>query len=216
MKLAPRFVQAHVLTLALLTAGTLTAAAQSLDIDSWPGLAGQPQARRDLIAEYIRIPSIAKPAGTPAELNQTNFIRVRQRGNRNHADAILIQAIPNGASSFTESAAQLVEMAALRGKSFEVWGVERREKLMEDLAGMREAIKHRDTAYALRYYYGDNYLDPKGKFTGKFGGAGAKFSPLQQADVPFLADWDAEVFNRDVESMIDLLPLEQRKANIFL
>jgi hypothetical protein len=93
--------------------------ADRLDIDAWPGLAGQPQARRELITEYIRTPSVSHPAGTPAELNQTDFIRVRSRSaNSRHSDAILIQAIPNGGSAFTESAAQLVEMAALRGKSF--------------------------------------------------------------------------------------------------
>ena len=218
MKQAPlSLMRSHALAVAMLAASTVAAAAQTLEIDSWPGLAGQPQARRDLITEYIRIPSLAQPPGTPPELNQTNFIRVRKRdADRRHADAILIQAIPNGASSFTESAAQLVEMAALRGKNFEVWGVERREKNLQDLAGMRQAIVHRDASYALHYYYGDAFLGPKGKFAGKLGGVGAKFVALRQADVPFLADWDAEVFNRDLESMIDLVPLEQRRANIFL
>ena len=201
----------------LCSAHMVAQSADRLDIDTWPGLAGQPQARRGLIAEYIRIPSVAHPAGTPPELNQTNFIRVRGRSaNFRHADAILIQAIPNGGSAFTESAAQLVEMAALRGKSFEVWGIERREKILEDLKGMRQAILHHDTAVALHYYYGTDYLDAQGKFAGQLGGRGTQFVPLQPADVPFLADWDAEVFNRDVESVIDLIPPEQRKTNVFL
>ena len=134
--------------------------------------------------------------------------------NFRHADAILIQAIPNGGSAFTESAAQLVEMAALRGKSFEVWGIERREKILEDLKGMRQAILHHDTAVALNYYYGSDYLDAQGMFAGQLGGRGAQFVPLQPPDVPFLADWDAEVFNRDVESVIDLIPPAQRKTNV--
>ncbi len=192
-------------------------AAERLDIDTWPGLAGQPQARRELIAEYIRIPSTAHPDGTPAELNQANFIRVHNRNaDPRHADAILLQAIPNGGSSFTESAAQLVEMAALRGKNFEVWGIERREKTLEDLEGMRQAIRQHDAKAALTYYYGTDYLDAHGKFAGKLGGRGAKFVPLQTSDVPFLANWDAEVFNRDVESIINLIPPAQRKANVFL
>ncbi len=201
----------------LCSAQLVAPAAERLDIDTWPGLAGQPQARRELIAEYIRIPSVAHPAGTPPELNQANFIRVHNRNaDPRHADAILLQAIPNGGSAFTESAAQLVEMAALRGKNFEVWGIERREKILEDLEGMRQAILHHDAAVALNYYYGSDYLDAHGRFAGKLGGRGAKFAPLQPGDVPFLADWDAEVFNRDVESIIDLIPPEQRKANVFL
>jgi hypothetical protein len=107
-------------------------------------------------------------------------------------------------------------MAALRGKDFQVWGIERREKNLQDLAGIRETIVHHDPSYALRYYYGDNYLDADDKFAGKLGGPGAKFGPLVQQDVPFLADWDAEVFNRDVESMIDLVPPAQRRTNVFL
>ena len=217
MRSAKNALLSSTLATALLAGTTCAGLAQTLDIDTWPGLAGQPQARRDLIAEYIRIPSSAHPPGTPQELNQTNFIRVRNRNsNPNHADAILIQAIPNGASSFTESAAQLVEMAALRGKDFQVWGIERREKNLQDVAGIREAIHHHDASYALHYYYGDNFLDANGKFAGKLGGQGAKFQPLQQADVPFLADWDAEVFNRDIESMIDLVPAAERHTNIFL
>jgi hypothetical protein len=49
---------------------TLAGVAQTLDIDKWPGLAGQPQTRRDLITEYIRIPSAAQPAATPKALDQ--------------------------------------------------------------------------------------------------------------------------------------------------
>jgi hypothetical protein len=193
------------------------AAAQGLDIDRCPGLAGQPGARRDLVTEYIRIPSAAKPAGTPSELNQTNFLRVRLRSaNPRHVDAILIQAIPNGASSYSESAAQIVEMAARRGKNFEVWGVERREKNLQDMVGLRQAYAGRDPTLALRYYYGKNFLDGSGKFAGTLGGAGASFRELQPKDVPFMADWDAEVLYRDVESMLDLIAPAQRATNVFL
>jgi hypothetical protein len=211
------FCACTVLSSALAMSPAPTFAAQKLEIDSWPGLAGQPQSRRDLVTEYIRIPSTAQPPGTPSELNQTNFIRVRRRdGDLRHADAILIQAIPNGASSFSESAAQLVETAARLGKTFEVWGIERREKNLEDLSGLREAIVAHDPKQALQYYYGDHYLDANGKFAGRFGAPGAKFQPLTQADVPFLADWGADIMNRDIESVIDLVPAAERRTNVFL
>jgi hypothetical protein len=187
-----------------------------LDIDACPGLAGQPQARRDLITEYLRIPSLAHPPGTPAVLDQTNFIRIRQRNADPHrVDAVLVQAIPNGASSITEMGTQIVEMAARKGKNFEVWGVERREKNLEDLVGMRRAFTQRDPSVALRYYYGNSYLDASGMFAGTFGALGATFVPLTQADVPFLADWDATVMFRDVESMLDLVPANRRHTNVF-
>jgi hypothetical protein len=187
-----------------------------LDIDSCPGLAGQPAMRRDLITEYLRIPSLAHPPGTPDVLDQTNFVRIRRRdANPHHVDAVLIQAIPNGASSITEMGTQIIEMAARRGKNFEIWGVQRREKNLEDLTGMREAYVARDPGRALRYYYGDRYLDASGRFSGTFGGAGSTFVPLTQNDVPFLADWDATVMFRDVESMLDLVPAARRRTNVF-
>lgn len=213
--------------LATLVLGTLFASAaapgtaqpgraERLDIDACPGLAGQPQRRRELIAELLRIPSIARPAGTPAVLNQTDFVRIRRRNADPHrVDAILIQAIPNGASSITELGAQIVEMAARKGKNFEIWGIERREKNMEDLAGMRAAYARRDPAVALRYYYGSSYTDANGTFNGTLGGPGSSFVPLGQNDVPFLADWSADVMFGDIESMLDLVPKAQRHTHIF-
>ncbi len=192
------------------------ARAAKLDIDLCPGLAGQPLARRNLITEYLRIPSIAHPDETPQVLNQTNFIRIRRRDADPHrVDAILIQAIPNGASSITELGTQIIEMAQRQGKNVEVWGIERREKNMEDLVGMRRAYDAGDPSVALRYYYGTNYLDANGKFNGKVGGAGATFVPLTQSDVPFLANWDATVMFSDIESMLDLIPKNLRRTHIF-
>jgi len=192
------------------------ARAARLDIDACPGLAGQPQKRRELIAELLRIPSLAHPAGTPAVLNQTDFVRIRRRdADPQHVDAILIQAIPNGASSITELGAQIVEQAALHGKNFEIWGIERREKNLEDLVGMRRAYARRDPAVALRYYYGSNELDANGKFNGTVGGPGSSVKLLGQNDVPFLADWSADVMFGDVESMLDLVPKAQRRTHIF-
>lgn len=206
---------------ALLIGGSTAGGAQQkqaarLDIDSCPGLAGQPLARRELLTEYLRIPSLAHPPGTPAVLNQTNFIRIHRRdADPRRVDAVLIQAIPNGASSITEMGTDIIEMAARKGKNFEVWGIERREKNLEDLVGMHRAFSAHDPSIALRYYYGDHYLDANGKFDGKFGSPGATFVPLRQNDVPFLANWDATVMFRDVESILDLVPADRRRTNVF-
>lgn len=187
-----------------------------LDIDACPGLAGQPLARRELITELLRIPSLSHPRGTPPVLDYTDFERIRRRDADPHrVDAILIQAIPNGASSITELGTQIVEMAALKGKNFEVWGVQRREKNLEDMTGFRRAYAARDPAVALRYYYGTAYLDQAGKFDGTVGGPGSSVQLLDQKDVPFLADWSADVMFGDVESMMDLIPAAQRHTHIF-
>ena len=203
-------------TLAVAGAAAGAAAPQPLDIDACPGLAGQPAARRDLITEYLRIPSLAQPAGTPLVLDRTNFVRIRRRdADPKRVDAVLIQAIPNGASSITELGTQIVEMAARRGKNVEIWGIQRREKNMEDLTGMRRAYYTHDPSVALRYYYGASYLGADGKFNGKFGAPGSTFVPLEQNDVPFLADWGADVMFGDVESLLDLVPAAQRRTHVF-
>jgi hypothetical protein len=208
------FVRALLCSVAALL--TLLGSAPRLDIDACPGLAGQPQARRNLITELLRIPSLAHPAGTPAVLNQTDFERIRRRdADPRHVDAILIQAIPNGASSLTELGAQIVEQAARRGKNVEIWGIQRREKNLEDLTGFARAYAARDPAVALRDYYGTAYLDAAGKFNGTVGGPGSSVQLLGQNDVPFLADWSADVMFGDIESMLDLVPKAQRRTHIF-
>ncbi|HEV8022589.1 MAG TPA: hypothetical protein VGP41_15045 [Candidatus Lustribacter sp.] len=185
-----------------------------LDIDACPGLAGQPSTRRDLISEYISIPSLAHPAGTPAVLDRVQFVRIRERSADPHkVDAVLLQAIPNGGGGISEMGTQVVETAARAHKNFELWIIERRERNLEDLTGMREAFSRGDPDAALHYYYGDHWTGANGKFNGTFGGPGAKFVPLTQNDVPFLADWDASVMFGDVESIMDLVP--QRKTHLF-
>ena len=203
---------------ALLLGGSSPTRAQStavrLDIDACPGLAGQPLKRRDLISEYISIPSIEHPPGTPAVLDRVQFIRIRERNADPHkVDAVLLQAIPNGGGGITEMGTQIVETAARGRKNFELWVIERRERNLEDLTGMREAFSRGDPTAALHYYYGEHWTDANGKLNGKFGGPGATFVPLTQNDVPFLADWDAGVMFGDVESIMDLVP--QRKTHLF-
>jgi len=113
-----------------------SAKAVALDIDACPGLAGQPLTRRDLISEYISIPSIAHPAGTPAVLDRVQFIRIRERSADPHkVDAVLLQAIPNGGGGISEMGTQVVETAARSHKNFELWIIERRERNTARSAG---------------------------------------------------------------------------------
>ena len=113
---------------------------------------------------------------------------------------------------------QLVDMAARRGKWIEVWMMDRREKNLEDRRGFANAIAQGDPSVALHYYYGDGALDTNGKFisTAPLGGPGASYVPLGQADVPFMANWGADVLFGDMETLLDLIPAQYRKTNVVL
>lgn len=187
------------------------------DIATCPGLIGQPQTRQDILTEYICVPSSAHPAGTPAQLNKASFIRVAQRFPRSKkVDAVIIYGANFGDDIDTELPAEIVEMAAKQGRNVEVWCMLHREVNLQDTTGLSAAAFARDPSVALRYYFGDNYVGSTGTFDGVLGGQGAGFTPLQQSDVPFMADWGADVQNEDVESVLDLVPPAQRSSNVFL
>lgn len=187
------------------------------DIKTCPGLIGQPQTRQDLLSEYICVPSLARPAGTPEQLNKASFIRVHERSPRSSkVDAVIIYGANFGDNIDTELPAEIVEMAAKQGKNVEVWCMLHREVNLQDTRGLGAAAFARDPSIALRYYFGDNYVGSTGRFDGVLGGTGSSFTPLQQSDVPFMADWGADVQNADVESVLDLVPPAERASNAFL
>ena len=183
-----------------------------------PGFIGQPETRKNLISEYICIPSLANPPGTPAELNRTCFIRIHQsKPVHEMVDAVIFDSnVTGGGSTANELPAQIVEMAALQGKNIEVWNYIHRFANLNDTRGLMAAAHFEDPNVALNYYFGDTYLGADGRFNGVLGGPGARFTPLQQSDVPFMADWGADVVYRDLETLLNLIPKQQRSAHVFL
>lgn len=174
--------------------------------------------RSDIISEYIQLPSIAHALGTPRELNRVAFLRTYDKDARNRADAIILFQDGSTAGPWAILAQQMVDMAARRGKKIEVWSIDRRENNLEDHRGFSEAIQKHDPRVALKYYYGDDALAANGKFNtaAQLGGPGATYVPLQQDDVPFMADWGVDVLFDDMETLLMLVPERYRKTNLFL
>ena len=171
-----------------------------------------------IVAEYLQLPSIAQPADTPSALNRVAFVRIYDTDAHGRADVIVLFQDGVTAGGWGVLGRQLVDMAARRGKWIEVWMLDRREKNLEDRAGLAKAIAANDPSLAIQYYYGDNAFDANGKFipSTPLGSSGASFVPLQQSDVPFMANWGVDVIFDDMETLLDLIPAQYRKTNVVL
>ncbi len=193
---------------------------------------------QDVIGEYLQIPGAASQ-GTPAELATATFLRVRaasDAGAPKPANAVIV-AMPGFASTpphWLFLAAQLVHKAAGRscedgGKKspcrVEVWVVQRRGANLADTAGARMARAKGDPSLAIDYYFGGGALALDALHPGKWpntspqkltGRPGSQWKPLQQADVPFMADWGFEAYAGDVDRMIALIKEQSGSKNIFL
>ena len=174
--------------------------------------------RANVVAEYLQLPSIAQPPDTPSALNRVAFVRIYNTDANGRADAIVLFQDGVTAGGWSVLGRQLVDMAARRGKWIEVWMIDRREKNLEDRAGLANAIAANDPSLAIQYYYGNNAFDANGKFiaTTPLGTSGATFIPLQQSDVPFMANWGIDVIFGDMETLLDLVPAQYRKTNVVL
>jgi pimeloyl-ACP methyl ester carboxylesterase len=195
----------------------------------------------DVIGEFVQIPGAHAP-GTPAPLNRATFLRVRSAldNEPTHADAVVV-AQPGFASTaglWLNTAAAMVHNASQRtcrgdGDAdrddrhcrLEVWVVQRRSNLISDTLGLFLARAQKNPTVALDYYFGASILSFDPTRPGKFplappdtllGHSDAVFRPLQQADLPFEADWGYETYSADVTAMISLIKEESGAKNIFL
>jgi len=194
----------------------------------------------DVVAEYLHIPG-ARTAGTPAALDTGAFLRVRSALDGEHprpAQAVVV-AMPGFSSvpaHWLWLAAQLVHKASARrcegdrrgerdGCRVEVWIIDRRGSNLEDTLGLLTARVRRDPIAAIDYYFGHSILSLDPERPGKFpfiapqdlpGQPDARFAPLAQADVPFVAEWGFEAHAGDVDRMIALVQERAGARNVFL
>jgi pimeloyl-ACP methyl ester carboxylesterase len=218
--------------------GALDTEAEELTARDDPRLAGSVvPGFPDVVGEYVQIRG-ARTAGTPSALDTGSFLRLRSALDREHprpAQAVVI-AMPGFSSvpaHWLFLGAQLVHHASTRscdddgrdrGCRVEVWIIDRRGSNLEDTAGLFLARLRRDGLAAVDYYFGRSILSLDPERPGKFpfippqdlpGQPDATFRPLEQADVPFVAEWGFEAHAGDVDRMIALVR-EQGGKNIFL
>ena len=186
----------------------------------------------DVVAEYVQIPGFAA-SGTPAALNTATFLRFRAAADGDDpkpANAVIV-AMPGFSSTpphWLWVASQMVHRAA--GQTcddgqpcrLEVWVVQRRGANISDMAGARLARASHDPKAALEYYYGTGVAKPDADRGGAMtvlvppGQGDAKFRPLTEGDLAFMADWGFEAYAGDVDRMIALIQEKAGSHNIFL
>ena len=150
-------------------------------------------------------PNPVTGAATPAELNTTRVLRFR-REPAVGARAIVV-AMPGflaGANTYEPLARHLVERG---GDDFpiEVWVIDRRANLLEDLRGMNTSEVRGDASLAEAWYEGGLVID------------GEAFPGLiPQADLSFMSEWGAAVHVGDVRAIIERVPADARAGHVFL
>lgn len=141
---------------------------------------------------------------TQGELNfnRLGLLRIRATSPRRpRAVVVLIPGFGAGAGSLRLLGQRVVEKSA---GGIEVWAVERRENLLEDVFGMNAAEAAGDAEIAARYYHDGTEL------------RGRRYHPIEPADVVFMAEWGIDVLVRDVRAVVRRVQAEQPGVPIYL
>ncbi|MFO0559386.1 MAG: hypothetical protein U0269_15325 [Polyangiales bacterium] len=159
-----------------------------------------------VIREVIKVPVSAPPANmvmgraavpTPSELNFVQVAMYRAEGTNAGAARSVVVAVPGflgGAGSFDGIARALVKKGQRDGHSIEVWAIDRRSNLLEDLAGMNAAEAMNDPELA-RGYYVTRAVTVNGQ---RFGG----YLPAASASLAYMSEWGLPMLIDDIRAVI--------------
>lgn len=134
--------------------------------------------------DYVSLPGYDEP-NTPDEYDKALYLRYFLPDEPVNTVMIIVPGIFGGATSVDIVARQLV--SAIPG--LEVWAVDRRSNLLEDLRVMEDGLKtrHPETAY-------DYYVTNVGKDEG--------FKPVPADEARFMVEWGLEVHLRDLHEIV--------------
>jgi pimeloyl-ACP methyl ester carboxylesterase len=141
---------------------------------------------------------------TPAGYDNALFTRYYYSPEPARIKAILVlmPGFYGGAGDFDVMAKAIVRMG--RG-DVEVWTIDRRSAMLDDLTGLQEAWSKRDPSIAYDYYFNGAVIDGK-----TYGG------PPSPSTVPYMSEWGLDMTMRDLNTIISLVPQQYRKTNVFL
>jgi pimeloyl-ACP methyl ester carboxylesterase len=169
-----------------------------------PNTPGAPGVMVDpALAAAITDPAAFDPDGR-LNLNKAIYVRYFDR-NRTAPPSAIIVLIPGtiaGANSFKIVANEIVRLS---GGRFEVWAIDRRTNLLEDLAGMIQAENAMNMAGALGGI--NDYLNHAA-------GPGGYIAANPFSVNKFMAEWGLDVHLRDFKAVVDQARAITR--NVFL
>ena len=192
----------------------------------------------DVMAEYLQIAG-ARSGASPEDFDKATFLRVRTSGDGDQPQPanVVLLAMPGFSSTPSHwlfLASQLVHKAAERrcadnGRKspcrLEVWLIQRRGANLTETTGAIEARRRKNPLIAAEYYFGTGILSLEPERPGRWpfalaskltGRPGARWNPLRQDDLRFMADWGFETAAGDLDRMIDLIRRQSGSRNIFL
>jgi len=145
---------------------------------------------------------------TPEELDATQVLRYRQDVDPPAPARAILIAMPGflgGGPSFDPLARALVARGEESGETLEVWAIDRRSNLLEDLRGMDAAEAEADPAIAQGYYFGRETVG---------GEAFEGFVP--QGRVRYMSEWGLATHVADLRRVVALVPESARRDHVFL
>lgn len=153
-------------------------------------------------------PDATENAETPSRLNATQVVRYRVDARSPVAVSAIVLAMPGflaGAGTFDQLARILVRKSAAQGTPIEVWALDRRSNLLEDLRGMDTAEARGEPEIAYQYYH-------------QLAKVGGEAFPgyLEQRDLRFESEWGLVTHVEDARRVVALVPEAARRGHVFL
>jgi len=166
--------------------------------------------RRDVFRVPGAIPPPNPETGdaTPSELNFTQVLRYRVDTDPPAEARAIVIAMPGflgGGGSIDGLGRALVREGLEGGENIEVWAIDRRANLLEDLRGADAAEAQGDPEIANGYYYDDETV-----------GGVAFEGYVRQSQVPYMSEWGLHTHVEDLHAVIGLIPEEHRRTRTFL
>jgi len=147
------------------------------------------------------------PVETPAALNRVQVIRYRTDATPAVAVRGVVVAMPGflgGAGSFDPLARALVRRSVAAGTPVEVWALDRRANLLEDLRGMHAAERLGDPEVATGYYLQETVSFGGQTFPG--------YLRDRDTSVGYMAEWGLDSTLRDLRAVIARVPAPRSRV----
>lgn len=187
-----------------------------VEIRDWPAteVPASTTPEPGIVREIVEIPGYDAPPNpttstdTPAERDRARFVRFRAAtATEPRAVVIAMPGIFGGAGSFESLARSVVRRSLEAGSpgAVEVWAIDRRSNLLEDLRGLDAAEAERSPDIARGYYFGSDTV------------GGQPFAGfVRQEDVAYMSEWGLETHLGDLRAMIERVPASARRGHVFL